>query len=227
MGAAKLVASAKYFHPDIPMFVLGSEEMEGFNIKAVESLHPFVINKFIDEYEKVVYLDADSMIVGKLDELLAAIDAYDVIGVRNNNDYDLAGIGNPITQDGLSVQEYLNAGLVATRNKLFVEEWMKDYKTYGRLLPFGAQSVLNNIYKNYNHFILDAKESNVFYGISALAGTETHWDSWKQISIVNGELILLDKKVKVLHHAGGFKTDKLGFYMFNKETRERLIEITS
>lgn len=223
MGADKLVRSAKYFHPEIPMFVYGTEEIEQLEVP-FGLMTPFIINKLIDAYEKVICFDADSMIVGKLNELLDAND-YDVIAVRNNNDFDMAGMDQPIGQPGAGTEHYLNAGLIATTSKEFVNEWVDANLMYGRLLPFMEQSVMNVLCRKYKTLMVDAKDKGVYYGVSALSGTESHWDSWKEIAVVDGELILNEKKIKVLHQAGGFKLDKLGFYMFNTETRKRLIEI--
>jgi len=225
MGAAKLVASARYFHPDIPFVVFGTEEMNNRNVP-LEIMMPFIMRDLINRYEKVVRFDADSMIVGPLDELINA-EGYDIIGVRNNNDYDRAGKDSPITQFNVSVSDYMNAGLVATTSEAFLAEWMDVNLSVGTLLPFVEQTVLNGIRRKYKTLILDPKESDVYYGVSCLFGEDTHWDSWKHIHVVNKDLYLNGKKVKVLHHGGGFNPNKLGFYMFNKETRKRLIEITS
>src|SRR6185436_1021277 len=225
IGCDRLVKSAAYFYPNIPMFVFNSERIENFHVRW-GLLHPFVINEVLkDGYDFVVYFDADSIIAGPLDELFGVED-FDVIGVRNNNDYGKAGADAPILQDGSSVDEYMNCGLIATGNKKFIRYWMYSNLMYGYLLPFMEQTVFNVIKKNYRTVIIDPIESNVYYGVSGLFGEKTHWDSWKEIKVEGGELILNDKKVKVLHHAGGFCADKLQLWRFNKETRERLIEIT-
>ncbi len=229
MGADKLVKSAKYFHPDIPFFVYGTKDVASHNIPP-GLLIPFIIERLMGEFDMVVRFDGDSMLTGPIDEIINATD-YDVIGVRNNNDFGKAGADNPIIQQGVSVDEYLNAGLIATTSKAFIKEWIDHNLRYAQMLPFVEQSVLNAIYKKYKTLIVDAIDSDVYYGVSGLYGNgtenETHWDSWKQIEVVNEELILGGKKVKVVHHAGGFKADKLCFYMFNDETRKRLITITS
>ncbi len=229
MGADKLIRSAKYFHPDIPFHVLGTEEVDALGMPK-EILMPFVMNKFIDEYDMVVRLDADSMITGPLTEIIEAKD-YELIGVRNNNDYGKAGKDNSITQFNVGVNEYLNAGLVATTSKAFLENWMDVCLSLGLHLPFGEQTVLNGIKRKYNTLIVDGIDKECHYGVSCLYGDgseeETHWDSWKDIYPAGDDLYLKGKKVKVLHHAGGFMPNKLGFYMFNKQTLKRLTEIIS
>lgn len=233
VGASKLVASAKYFHPEIPFYVFGTKEIEElFKIHPNvnwNTLQPFTTIHGLNEFDMVVHFDADSMIVGRLDELLSEDNLkYDAIGVRNNNDFGQAGKDNPITQGNIPVEKYLNAGLVASTSKEFLQQWCNYNINFGNSQPFQEQSVLNYIIgeRYYKNKILDPIESNVHYGISGLFGTETHWDSWKEISLnENKELILRNKTVKVLHHAGGHQKNKLDFNMFSNEVKERLNEI--
>lgn len=233
VGASKLVASAKYFHPEIPFYVFGTKEIEElFKIHPNvnwNNLQPFTTIHGLNEFDMVVHFDADSMIVGKLDELLSEDNLkYDVIGVRNNNDFGKAGKDNPIEQINVSVEKYLNAGLVACTSKEFLQQWCNYNISFGNSQPFQEQSILNHLsyFGKFKTKILDPIESNVHYGISGLFGTETHWDSWREISLnENKELILRNKTVKVLHHAGGHQKNKLDFNMFSKEVGERLYEI--
>lgn len=230
MGADKLIKSAKYFHPDIPFCIYTSEDVAAMDLPP-EILMPFIMNKLIDEYEMVIRFDADSMLTGPVTEILEATD-YDFVGVRNNNDYGKAGKDKPITQFNVGVNDYLNAGLLATTSKTFLADWMDACLSFGLMLPFGEQTVLNGIKRKYKTLIVDSIESNCHYGVSCLYGKDesdeaTHWDSWKDIYEINGGLYLKNKVVKVIHHAGGFKEDKLGFYMFNDSARRRLVEIIS
>jgi len=142
-----------------------------------------------------------------------------------NNDYNQAGKDHYITNPGLDPQKYLNAGLVAVTNKLFLEDWMKRNIAYGNDMPFQEQSILNEIAPDWKTKIIDPIESNVYYGISNLYGNNTHWDSWMDIQLIDNELILNNKKVKVLHHAGGSVAIKLDFDLFNEKVKQYLIQI--
>lgn len=230
IGAHKLIKSAQYFHPEINFYCFGDKQLnELFSIHPNinwNTVHPFVSYQLIDSYDMVVHFDADSMIVGKLDELLDPTNLnFDIIGVRNNNDYNQAGKDNPITNQGLDPQKYLNAGLVAVTNKNFIEKWMYSNIEYGNNMPFQEQTVLNILANDWKTKIIDPKESDVYYGISNLYGNNTHWDSWNEIQIINKELILNNKKVKILHHGGGHSATKLDFNLFNPNVRDYLISI--
>lgn len=223
-GADKLVRSAKYFYPDIPFYVYGSVEINEI-CQPVDSLHPFMMSKLAGLFDIVVYFDADSVITGNIDQVFDALEKFEVVCVRNNNDDGKAGMNAPISQQNRDINIYVNAGMVATSSTQFINDWMAMSKLFGELVPFGAQTVLNAIIDQYRWTLIDAIDQPIYYGVSALSGEATHWDSWKEIVVVEGQLFLNGKTVKVLHHAGGFIPDKLGLYMFNDETRKRLIEI--
>jgi hypothetical protein len=230
VGADKLIKSIKYFHPEIDTYCFGTKELEQLfslhpNVNW-NTVHPFVTAQLIENYDMVVHFDADSMIVGKLDELLDTSNLeYEMLGVRNNNDYNKAGKDSFITNQGQDPQTYLNAGLVAITSKDVVEEWMHKNILYANSLPFQEQSVLNEISINRKTKILDPLESSVYYGISNLYGDITHWDSWKKIEASGDDLILNSKVVKVLHHGGGHNANKLDFGLFNEDVRHKLLQI--
>ena len=227
VGAHKLEQSIKYFHPEIDFYCFKDSQIgELFSIHPNvnwNTLHPFVSYQLIDQYDMVVHFDADSMVVGDLDELLDPSNLqFDLIGVRNNNDFNCAGKDRYISNPGQDPQQYLNAGLVAVTNKDVLEEWMTKNIAYGNTLPFQEQSVLNELHSNWKVKILDPIEASVYYGISNLYGKHTHWDSWKEINLLGEELLLQGKKVKVLHHGGGHGAAKLDFNLFNTTVAQRL-----
>ncbi|HMX02919.1 MAG TPA: hypothetical protein PK511_14230 [Chitinophagales bacterium] len=228
-GADKLLASAKYFHPDIPFFVFGDKEIAKFPLP-VESLHPFMMNKLMAKFDIVVHIDADSIICGDITPVFEALETADVVCVRNNNDYGKAGCDKALSQQNRDINIYVNAGFVATKSKEFVVDWMHNNLLFAELTPFGSQSVLNTIIDKYHWKLIDGIDDDCYYGVSCLHGENSHWESWQRIQVdENGNLYLENyeraKTVKVLHHAGGFSPDKLGLYLFNDETRNRLTEI--
>lgn len=231
IGTHKLLKSIKHFHPEVDFYVFGTDDINAiFNSHPNfnwTTIHPAISIQLIDKYDMVIHMDADSMITGRLDELINEKNLqYDVIGVRNNNDFGLAGKDAAISE-GYPVQTYLNCGLVATTSRKFLETWIDYNLSMGNSKPFQEQSILNMMMhtEEWKWKIVDPIHSNVYYGISNCWGLETHWDSWKDIEVINNKLILKDKVVKILHHAGGSKPNKLDFNMFNPETKQFLKEI--
>jgi len=115
--------------------------------------------------------------------------------------------------------------LVAITNKSFIEQWMLKNIEIGNQMPFQEQTVLNLMTNDWKTKIIDPIESNVYYGISNLYGKQTHWDSWKDIQLINHELYLNNKKIKVLHHGGGHGATKLDFNLFNEDVKQYLTKI--
>ena len=92
-------------------------------------------------------------------------------------------------------------------------------------MPFQEQTILNLMATSWKTKIIDPIDSNVYYGISNLYGNKTHWDSWMNINLINSELVLNNKKVKVLHHGGGHNATKLDFNLFNDKVKQYLYQI--
>jgi hypothetical protein len=232
LGANRLIASAKYFHPEIPFFILGTEWIETKGGGMNGAWFPKSLLEYLDKYGWVVHFDADCIITGALTELMEAIvsDKYDVITVRNNNDEGKAASGPAITQPGIDIMDYANTGLVATRSIQFAEEWDRHNAMYADMVPFSEQSTFNALRKYFKSLIIDPAEGNVYYGVSGLYGNggenQSHWDSWKRIEVEAGQLLLNNKVIKIVHHAGGYKEYKLGLHMFSEDARKRIIEIT-
>ena len=97
-----------------------------------------------------------------------------------------------------------NKSFTYTITRLQITPEMENlFALYREYVPFEhAQSIHDNLY-----------------------GDSTHWDSWMDIQLVENELILNNKKVKVLHHGGGHGATKLDFNLFNKEVSQYLTKI--
>jgi hypothetical protein len=206
----KLTKQLNYFHPDIPHFIYGDKEMAEDSYKFPWArevvMMPISMMKYIDDYELVIHIDGDSTIVGPLDELINS--DYDAAGVRNNHFGNGAGCHASITIPEVPWDKFLNAGLNALRSKEFLLEWLEGCKH----LPWwdNEQTEYNRHFfkEKYKTIIIDDVGSNLSYGVSNVFGTNTHWDSWKDLYIKNGEMYQINPigeevKVKVLHMAGG------------------------
>lgn len=228
IGTAKLIKSAKKHHPDIPFYVFGSDYINRI-FKAHDefnwcTIHPVISYQLIEKYDSVVHFDADCIITDTLDEIFENSE-YDVLCVRNNNDFNKAGKDNAICDvDGVNIQNYVNAGFTAIKSKQFLADWINLNISIGNKCNFQEQTVLNRLLATgkYKYKILDPIDSNVYYGVSALYGTSTHWDSLKDITVIDNKLILNNKIVKIIHQAGGSKPVKLQPELFNNSTIKHL-----
>jgi hypothetical protein len=179
--------------------------------------------RLTNDFDLVVHFDADSIIVDRLDELL--VGDYDIACVKNNNHFGKAGKIPGIWFENVGVEYYVNAGLVASTKKEFWIDWLNF--TLSRDFPvYGEQDALNVLFYSgkYRAKLLDPPNKDYYYGIANSWGVDTSYENWKEIQVRPDGLYTNNKKIKVLHHAGGahgkirFEAD-----LFNPETR-RFIE---
>jgi hypothetical protein len=216
IGVKKLIASAKHFHPEIPFITMKSLEINE-EIKKDPTLNFTVLNpimsiRLAEDYDLVVHFDADSMLVDRIDELL--IGDYDVAGVRNNNDFGTTGCHKSgMCLQGVPVNQYLNVGLVASTRIDFWREWIDKNKLWSKNLPLHENDVMNLIFYSgkYKTKVMDPIEGDSYWGTSTQFGEKSHWDSWRKIQIKQDRLYLNNKRVKILHNAGGWGLPKLQF----------------
>ena len=120
VGTAQFVNSFKKFHPDIPLVVFRqdvvSKVIDGHRVNWLNA-KPMFAKLLTKEYDLVCNMDADQIILGRLDEVFT--DGYDVGSVMNFNDYE------NVSTEGVSEKDYLQAGLVASRNPAFWDIWME------------------------------------------------------------------------------------------------------
>ena len=225
-GCRNLERSFKYFHPDIDFITFKNKELApllaaGWNWSTINAAITSTIAK---NYDLLVHMDADSLVVARLDEILAG--NYWAAGVRNNNDKGLAGaMGSAVglgkkggANMGVAPKDYWNAGLVASTDPSFWEVWKNRTKQEADQYPFYEQDTLNLVVReSKNCKLLDPIESNIFYGLASHYPTpedSSHWGSWKKIRMDGEKLILDNKQIKVLHQAGGSGLPKMDIDRF-------------
>ena len=231
-GGAKLVASARYFHPEVPFYVFDSKAIEDVKAKhnvGWDTLIAPICQQLAHKFDLVVHFDADSCIVGKLDEILAG--DYDVAGVRNNNDRDCAGaFGSGYSMPNVPADKYLNAGLVAATVSGFWWDWATSNNCIAHEHYFAEQDVYNKLIYTpglYKFKLLDPKQKPVYYGIASHDGPGSHYASWSRAELIDGKLMLNAKQLKVLHQAGGHRLPKMVFEdWFKGKELEFLNEVT-
>lgn len=225
LGVEKLTNSIKYFHPEIDHVIFNSEMTKKVNeqyswLKPIWMMPPSCL-PFIDDYDMVIHLDADAVVVGPMDELFNS--ESDVVGVRNNNSFNKAGCcagitiphlepfgnGNPIP-----IQKFINAGLVGVNKKEFWQDWQKlnEFASQNTIYGLGDENdTLNQLFhcNKYKSEIIDPIGSKVSYGLSNVWGNTSHWESWSEIYVKEDKLYLDDPVtgdsmcLKVIHQAGG------------------------
>ena len=226
LGLDKLQNSIKYFHPDVDHVIIDSKMTDIINqvfpwMKPIWMMAP-TCSPLAKNYDMVVHLDADAVVVGPMDELFES-DA-DIIGVRNNNSLDQAGAHGGITiphhhpfGDGspIPLQGFINAGLIAANNSEFWDVWHDINSQVAATKGYGwgdENDTLNHIFHwdKFTSEVIDPIGSGVSYDLSNIWGTgDNHWESWSQIYVKDDRLYLDDPKtgepmcIKVLHQAGG------------------------
>ena len=207
--------SLKYFHPDIPFIVFNQQKIDEAQKERPNFMklygYPYIGLKLSKEYEMVIQMDADSIICGKLDELLNIDQQYDLACVQNNSS---RGFQN--TYGDIPIDEYVNAGLVASRSEVFWYEWLDRCEKESKGKYFGEQDVLNIIIhsKKYKLLMLDGDNTNVYYGCSS-------FNSYSSMSLVGEDIILNEKKVKIIHTAGDMN-NKLKVFNTNEQVADRI-----
>ena len=227
--ADKLVKSFKYFHPDIPIRVFGDSEIRKTKDKDIfYKQKPYFANILFNEgFEACLGLDADQIILGKLDYIFDNKD-YDVGTVLNFNPLDFRTYG-AITINGVHAPtEYYNAGLVMMRSHKFVKHWLNlcNSKYFSRF-TYKEQDLLN-IMCHFGEYVVrcfdDADDFAHYYSWHGLLASREAL----KMQIVNDEVYLAaqpdgypsrDIIVKVYHAAMGQTTfDKLNYRLiFNEE----------
>lgn len=217
-GIQGLINSTRYFHPDIPHVIFTDDHIvkarEKYPWLDMNCLLPISMMEYIDDYDLVIHIDADSTVTGSLDSLIEG--DYDACGVRNNHfGGGCVNQPHPIVIDNISWDKFLNVGCIGITNREFLEEYLDGCKKGAPLKNKGwddENNEYNRIFYSgkYKTKILDDVGSNVSYGLTNAFGQETYWDSWKDMYINNNELYQINPvgdevKVKILHMAGGHR----------------------
>ena len=236
----KLKKLVNHFHPEIDFHIVDTAQTE-----EIKKENPWMLAEtvrypdwmmvmsclpFVEDYDMVIHMDADSFCIGSLDRVINS--EAELIGVRNNNPYGKAGAASPCVSpfyppygDGgmIGVNEFLNAGFIASNDKAFWYEW-RDFNKFvaeqsdGRTFTYQPWPMIRNEQDTWNHIfhakekytseIVDRDGSGVTYGIYNQWGQTDHCESWKELYMKDGEVYIdhpLTKeplRTSVLHAAG-------------------------
>lgn len=188
---------------------------------------PVIASQLMNDYDIVIKIDADSVITGSLNEAWEGED-WDVKLVLNSNPRENKTY--PVSVWDLHpIYEYVNCGFVSMKSKEFVEHWHKlCYTQHFFSYQMREQDLLNILvhYGNYKTQLLDNGDS--FWGLASK-------QYWPDIKLKDKELVLpqndewnkIDKKIKVIHFAGGNTPNKMNFNTkFQPEVATYLKELT-
>lgn len=202
--------SFKYFHPDIPLFVIGDDQIKRLKETTpgldLYKMKASAAKLFYDEYDLVVNIDADHFIFSRLDEILEG--DYDVAAPSNNNNYENVSLSiNSYRGNNYNIvteEKYIQAGLIASTSKDFWKTYEKASIQHADRMTCRDNDVLNLViqFGNYDFKLLDGGWSPTdpnrksFYGCSSLALEN-------KCTLVNGVPCIDNIPLKCYHVARG------------------------
>ena len=208
VGTPILINSFKKFHPDIDLVIFRQDMIDKvFAEKKVNfyNCRPTFAKLLVPYYDLVIGIDADSIILGPLDEIING--DYEVGCPTNYNDYENMSLEN------ITEKMFLQAGLVASSNPVFWDIWEQENKN---AMKYQAQenSVLNLIW--YNDPLISKMKKVVFdekkdyYGCKSLnRESEFYLDGEKVMC--RGEQVFIYHSAKGGANMPKFQFEKMGF----------------
>ena len=195
IGTPKMINSFKRFHPDIDLVVYRQDIIDvmfkKFGFLNWLNAKPTCAKLLDDKYDLVVNIDADSVILGRLEAVLAQ--NYDIGAAWNYNDYENRGVEN------VTEKMFLNAGLVASRKKEFWDIWeMENREAYKYVCA--ENDILNLIW--YNHAALRNFRKKIFDKKKDYYGCKSLGKEGKFI-VDNNKIMCEGERVFLYHHAKG------------------------
>ena len=185
----KLKNSLAKFHPDIELRLFGEDFVKSFGDPAFYyRATPILAMKLFNEgYDQVCKLDADQIILGKLDDIWEG--DYDAACVLNDPTYPV-GVWD--------IKPYFNNGLIVLKNKEFVLHWFRlCHSEHFERYQMREQDLLNILASDYmNYKIRNLDEGINIYGESAKP-------LWQTAELKGNDVMIGDRKLCVIHFGGG------------------------
>lgn len=187
---------------------------------------------FKEGYDVVCKLDADQVITGNLDHIWKG--DFDIAVVRNSNPREDKAY--PVRLLDIHPLSYANCGFVVMKSKAFVEHWLKlCMSPHFHNFQYREQDLLNIMIfymgetfgGQYKVRFLDDEDS--FHGLASKG-------YWPNIELKGKELVLpptpsatemypvKEKKIKVIHWAGGNQPGKMNFKLHFKPEVVKVLE---
>lgn len=216
IGTPKFINSFKRFHPDIPLVVFRQDIVDKiidpskkYMGGAVNWLNakPMFAKLLTDKYELVVNIDADTVVLGRFDELIDD-NSYDIGSVMNLNDFENRHLEN-VTND-----MYLQAGLVASRKPEFWDMWMDMSLRENWRLKCAENDTLNLLV--YQQLVPSGWKLKIFDKDKDYWGCKS-LNREGEFVVTQGKVMCRGEQVKAYHHAKGpaalpkLQFEKMGF----------------
>jgi len=202
VGTHILVNSFKRFHPDIDLVVYRQDMInEIFHLKGINfyMAKPSFAKLLTKDYDRVINIDADTIITGRLTEVLDT--DWEVGAVWNFNLYENASLPK------ISETKYVQAGMVGSTNPKFWDIWEKANK---EAMQYERQEndILNILWythpevKKMKRLIWDRKKN--YLGCKSLGGEQDFY-------IEDDKLMYNQEQIKAYHWAKGKDFPKMDF----------------
>ncbi len=195
IGTFKMINSFKRFHPDIDLVVFRQDIVDyvfrKFGFANWLTAKPTFAKLLADQYETVINIDADTVFLARLDEVLEK--DWEICSVSNLNDFETREI------DNVTAAEYVHAGFVGSRRKDFWDIWEEANKD-SYMYKCAENDILSLIWKN--NPVMQKWKKRVFdkdkdyWGCKSL-GREGEFKMEEDKVMCRGE------QVRAYHHAKG------------------------
>jgi hypothetical protein len=137
--------SLRKFHTaeELPLLLWEEAKIQSYNDPAFfYRATPIIARQLLKDYDLVIKLDADQIITGDLNHIIDD-PSYDVACPLNWNRVDPQVYG-PVGVIDVPPVMYLNCGLVAMRNREFVEKWFRlCHSVHFNAFQYKEQDLLN------------------------------------------------------------------------------------
>lgn len=198
-GTHIFINSFKKFHPDIDLVVFRQDTVDKLfpekNINWYQA-KPFFAGLLEDQYDLIVNMDADHIVLDRMTQVFDIVD-YEVGMPWNFNDYENASF------EDITEEMYLQAGMVASKNKYFWRWWREMNKDAMQYLRKENDIVNLLVYHDMSFLNLKIfdKEKN-YYGCKSL-GREP------EFYVEDGKTMCRGEQVVSYHYARGGQFPKL------------------
>lgn len=213
--ANMLMNSIRKFHTkeEFPIDIITGTELKNYLDADPQFYYratPVVAQKYINEYDTVIKLDADQIVLDDLRRILSYKD-YDVGTVLNYNRLDPRTYGD-ITVASVDPRDYFNCGFVAMRSPEFVRLWARlCFTNHFTKLRFREQDLLNLLCHFGNFKVRCFDFYDAMHGYWGWHGLILKGET-NRIELRDGKPVLpkgddnyppMDIQAKIFHQGGG------------------------